>query len=174
MRMYIQQHKTLFLFFLRALAVYLVWYLVYVLWLQPTGFDAWMNQKVAYGGHLLVNALGYESCLENNQICVNIISTVHISAGCNGFDIICIFAGFIIIFNGSWLKKIIFIAAGVVLLYALNVVRVALLAIDHYKNLKLFAFNHKYTYLIAMYAVVFGLWALWVFKISKPTAHEST
>ncbi len=162
--------KKLFSYGAKAVAVFLIWYIAYIVVMQPLGFDYWMNTAVAQGGHWFVKLLGYNSCIEGTSICVNIISTVHISAGCNGFEIFSIFAGFIIIFEGKWWVKIIYIIGGVALLYVCNIVRVGLLAIDHYENLNLFHFNHKYTYLISMYALVFLLWLFWITKLSKKYA----
>jgi exosortase/archaeosortase family protein len=161
--------KKLLNYALKALLVFVSWYVLYHLLMQPQGFDSWMNKAVANGGHWLVGLFGYNTCLEGTSICVNIISTVHINTGCNGFEIFSIFAGFIVIYDGKWWLKIIYIIGGVVLLYACNVVRVAMLAIDHYENLKMFRFNHKYTYLIIMYAIVVGLWLFWITKVSKKT-----
>ncbi len=159
--------KKLLSYVLKAFLVFVSWYVVYHLIMQPNGFDDWMNKAVANGGHWLVGLFGYNTCLEGTSICVNIISTVHISAGCNGFEIFSIFAGFIIIFEGKWWLKIIYIILGVAFLYACNVLRVAMLAIDHYEDLKIFQFNHKYTYLIIMYVIVIVLWIVWISKFSK-------
>lgn len=159
--------KKLFQYIIRAFAVFIAWYGIYHLYMQPKGFDNWMNHAVANGGHWLVGLFGYNTCLEGTSICVNIISTVRINTGCNGFEIFSIFAGFILIYEGRFWVKILYIVAGVALLYACNVVRVALLAIDHYENLQVFNFNHKYTYLILMYALVVSLWLFWITYFSK-------
>lgn len=159
--------KKLLSYFYKAFFVFIVWYVAYTFVMQPAGFDMWMNTLVAKGGHWFVGLFGYNSCIEGTSICVNIVSTVHISSGCNGFEIFSIFAGFIIIFDGKWWQKLLYIVVGVSLLYFTNIVRVGLLAIDFHENLKLFHFNHKYTYLIAMYAMVFSLWLVWLTKFSR-------
>lgn len=159
--------KKLLFIFLKAFALYLIWYLVYQLWLLPAGkFDPWMNESVAYGGWLFVRALGYDGCIEGTNICVNIVSTVKVNTGCNGFEIYCIFAGFIIIFSGKFWKTFIYIIIGVIILYISNILRVGMLAIDHYKRLDMFQFNHKFTYVVMVYSLVFALWYYWITKFS--------
>lgn len=159
--------KTLLGYIFRGSIAFLVWFFFYSYILQPMGFDSWMNEFVAKGGHFLVGLFGYNSCIEGTSICVNIVSTVHIASGCNGFDIFSVFVCFIIIFEGKWWHKVLYCSIGILILHFFNITRVALLAIDHYENLKLFQFNHKYTYLIIMYFVVFMMWVLWIIKFSK-------
>lgn len=166
--------KKLIILVGKALFLYLLWYGVYVFWLAPDGkFDAWMNESVAYGGWLFVNALGYDGCIEGTNICVNIVSTVRINNGCNGFEIYCIFAGFIILFGGKWWETILYIIIGIAILYVSNILRVGLLAIDHYKSYKVFSFNHKFTYVIMVYSIVFVLWYVWITKFVK-IKHENS
>ncbi len=160
--------KKLLLIFIKAIVLYTIWYVVYHLWLVPGGkFDPWMNESVAYGGWLLVRAFGYDGCIDGTDICVNIVSTVKVSTGCNGFEIYCIFAGFIIIFGGRFWDTVIYIFLGVVVLYFSNILRVGLLAIDHYERLDMFTFNHKFTYVVMIYSIVFVLWYVWVVKFSN-------
>lgn len=160
--------KNLLIIFAKAMFLYALWYFVYELWLVPGGkFDPWMNESVAYGGWLFVRALGYDGCIDGTDICVNIVSTVKVNTGCNGFEIYCIFAGFIIIFGGKFWNTFIYIFIGVIILYISNILRVGLLAIDHYKRLHLFTFNHKFTYVVIIYSIVFVLWYVWIIKFSN-------
>jgi exosortase/archaeosortase family protein len=159
--------KKLLGYFLRAGLAFICWFVIYTYILQPYGFDSWLNEFVALCGHILVGWLGYESCIEGTSICVNIVSTVYIATGCNGFDIISIFLCFLVIFEGVWWHKLIYGVIVTVILHLFNVVRVAMLAIDRYENLRLFNFNHKYTYLILMYMLVFLFWYIWLYKFSR-------
>jgi exosortase family protein XrtF len=165
--------KKLVFIFLKITALYAIWYVVYQLWLVPQGkFDAWMNENVAYGGWVFVRALGYDGCIEGTNICVNIVSTVKVNTGCNGFEIYCIFAGFIIIFASKFWKTLAYIVIGIMIIYVSNIVRVGLLAIDHYKRMHLFNFNHKFTYVVILYGIVFMLWYIWVTRFSLYTNRE--
>ena len=160
--------KDLLKYILKGIALYLIWYIGYELWLAPDGrLDKWLNESVAYGGWVFVNLLGYDGCIEGTHICVNIVSTVKINNGCNGFEIYSVFAAFIILFEGKWLHKLFYIIGGIIIIYFSNILRVGMLAIDHYKNLKLFYFNHHYTYVFIIYGLVFLLWYIWITKFSK-------
>ncbi|MDX2189550.1 MAG: archaeosortase/exosortase family protein [Bacteroidota bacterium] len=164
----IQIDKSLVWFLAKAIGLYLLWFLVYDLWIAPLGIiDTWLNQSVANGGYFLLQKFGFEVCKDGTSVCINNASTVVIGRGCNGLEIYAIFAGFVVLYRGSWLHKIWFIVAGIAFIYLCNILRVAMLAIDHYNNLKLFQFNHKYTYVFIIYFIVFGLWILWINRFSK-------
>jgi len=63
---------------------------------------------------------------------------------------------------------------GIVLIFALNVLRVVGLAIVQ-KNVseKWLEFNHTYTFTIIVYAFIFGLWLIWVNKIAGKKLFKS-
>jgi exosortase/archaeosortase family protein len=155
-------------YFLKALALYLIYYFIYELWIGPDQkVDIWLNELLARAGYNLLNIFGYVSCIDGSSICVRSTSTVIIGRGCNGFDIYCIFASFIILFPGVWWKKIIYIIFGIAVIFISNIMRVTFLAIDRYYDYKVFYYNHKYTYVFVVYAIVFGLWVLWITKFTK-------
>ena len=155
-------------YFLKAFALYLLYYFIYELWINPDGrLNQWLNNVVAMLGNKVLVWFGYESCRTGTSVCINGISTVNIGNGCNGLEIYAIFTAFIIIYSGRWFIKLIYIIGGILVIFSINILRVVLLSIDHYNNLKLFHFNHKYTYVFVVYSVVFILWILWVTKFAN-------
>lgn len=163
----VKPDKALVLYFLKAIGLYLLWYIIYDLWLKPEGsVDQWLTEITAYSAYRIVNWMGYDTCIEGTQVCVNVVSTVTVGNGCNGLEVFAIFAGFIILFPGKLINKIIYIVGGILFIFLSNLMRVSMLAIDHYKNLDLFSFNHKYTYVFVVYTLVLGLWIIWIKKFS--------
>jgi len=85
---------------------------------------------------------------------------------CDCIELCALFAGFIIIFPGKWVKKLWFIPLGMLSVFLLNVLRVILLAIMQ-KNFspKWLEFNHTYTFTIIVYLFIFCLWFYWLKKL---------
>jgi exosortase/archaeosortase family protein len=160
--------KQLFGYFLKAFLLYIIWYLGYECYLLPDGrLDAWLNDFVATLGNKFLTILGYNSCQSGTSVCVNGTSTVIIGSGCNGLEIYCIFAGFIIIYEGKVLHKFLYILIGSFILFSFNIARVVLLSINRLHSMQLFYYNHKYTYVFIMYTLVFVLWLFWVVKLGN-------
>ena len=141
----------------------------------------WMNTQVAKGSVAAHNVAGFESELIQqrpatdrliNLVAVNGIPRVHIENGCNGLTLLALFAGFILAYPGSWKKKAWFIPLGLVIVYLVNLGRVMLLTYNHVRYNESFDFNHKYTFLIAVYACIFGLWMVWINKLSDFSASD--
>jgi exosortase family protein XrtF len=161
--------KFIVKFLFKAITLYVLWYTIYVSWLGPEGkIDKFINLLVANCGHWLIKQLGYESCIDGVGICVRSVATVRISNGCNGLELMLIFMAFIILFQGSFFKKLVYIFFGVTVIFISNILRVTLLALDNYQNKKYFDFNHHYTYTFSLYFIIFCLWLVWILLVVKP------
>ena len=95
---------------------------------------------------------------EHGSICVG--------TGCSGLELYLLFFGFILLMKGSWKDKIWFIPLGFLTILALNIIRIVVLSIIYYHVPQYLNFNHKYTFVIIVYAAMFGLWILWIKKFS--------
>ena len=95
---------------------------------------------------------------EHGSICVG--------TGCSGLELYLLFFGFILLMKGSWKDKIWFIPLGFLTILALNIIRIVVLSIIYYYVPQYLNFNHKYTFVIIVYAAMFGLWIFWVKKFS--------
>lgn len=97
---------------------------------------------------------------------------LYVGDGCSGLELFLLFAGFILIMPGKPLHKLWFMPAGLLLILMLNIVRIiSLVLIHHYRPSWLY-FNHKYTFVVLVYSVVFLLWMFWVNRFS-PSAGKS-
>ncbi len=157
-------NKFILYFIIKAIGLYLLWYFIYDLWLKKSGeFDNWIVDKIVYTTYTLLTFLNYNLNVDNHVIGIHSgSSNVFVASGCNGLELYILFAGFVLIFEGSWKHKTWFIPLGVIIIYFFNVLRVAALVINGFYSRELLDFNHKYTYTILMYILTFMGWMIWV------------
>jgi exosortase family protein XrtF len=87
--------------------------------------------------------------------------------GCNGISIIVLFIAFVIAFSGKVKTTFLFIIGGSLIIYVLNVVRIAILSILMYHYPEEEIFLHGVVFPLIIYGTVFILWVIWVNKFSK-------
>ncbi len=92
---------------------------------------------------------------------------VRIVEGCNGVSVIVLFIAFIIAFSGSLKNTLLFIFGGALLIYILNVLRIALLVVLIYYYPERSDVLHNVFFPAIIYGLVFILWVIWVNKFSK-------
>lgn len=155
-----QDHKKTIRFLLKALGLCLGWFVLYDIWLSAV--DTWLSLRTVEFSTALLRAVGYPVHTQNGQLLLQDEVLVYMMPACNGMVLMALFAGFILAFPGLAAKKALFISFGVVVIYLLNVLRVAGLALNVLYNASSVDFNHKYTFTIVVYAAIFGMWMLWV------------
>lgn len=87
--------------------------------------------------------------------------------GCNGISVIILFVSFVAAFTGSLKNTLLFILGGSLLIYMLNVVRIAFLTVLIYNFPNQTHILHGVLFPLIIYSVVFILWVIWVNKFSK-------
>ena len=92
---------------------------------------------------------------------------VRIVEGCNGISVIILFISFIVAFSGSLKNTLFFIFGGTILIYILNVLRIALLIVLMYYFPEIKHLLHGVLFPAIIYGTVFILWVIWVNKFSK-------
>lgn len=133
---------------------------------------------VAQQSNWLVEGFGYQSQLIPDatqpmlQMHVNGTYVGRIIEGCNALSIMILFTAFVISFWQGWKKTLLFIFAGIALLYAVNVLRIAVLAIALYKFPEKEGLLHGTLFPAAIYSMVFLLWVAWIRSIKKVKTHE--
>ena len=86
--------------------------------------------------------------------------------GCNALSIIILFIAFVIAFAERFKKTLLFLLAGMVLIYSVNVARIAVLAISLYHYPQHEKILHSVVFPGLIYGMVFVLWILWVRMLS--------
>lgn len=92
---------------------------------------------------------------------------VRIVEGCNAISVIILFVSFVVAFSGSVKNTLFFIFAGSLVVYILNVVRIALLVLLLYYYPEQSHLWHDVFFPVMIYGLVFILWLIWVNKFSK-------
>lgn len=161
------------IFLLKAIGLYLLWFILYDLWLHPTGkVDLWVINNIIFFSSIILDALGYAVIegipYQEDFRTVGIDGTHGLWVGdaCNGLELFALFTGFVLAYPGPWKRKLWFIPLGLVVIHFLNVIRVVALSLIDYHAPEYLEFNHTYTFTIFVYGCVFLLWMLWAGPLS--------
>jgi exosortase family protein XrtF len=92
---------------------------------------------------------------------------IRIIEGCNGVSLIILFVSFVVAFSGSLKNTLFFVFGGSLLIYVLNVLRIAVLSVLIYHFPNQTHFLHGVLFPLVIYGAVFMLWIIWVNKFSK-------
>ncbi len=167
-------------FLKRALFIFIIWKLIYHLFLfQGRIIDAPLTHFSGAGAEWLLQRFYPQSMLTiqevcnpipelNNEIgCMDYVSLngkkiVGIADGCNALELYILYVGFLIAFSGPIKKIIIFSVAGIVIIYAVNISRLAALAVMNMYHFNAANIAHHYIFKVVVYAVIFGIWVIYV------------
>ena len=105
---------------------------------------------------------------EPRLLVLNEQPSVIVGDPCNGLLLYALFAGFIIAFPGSLRDKLWFVPSGVGTIYALNVGRVAGLALNYVYWHPTVDFNHHLTFTFVVYGAIGALWIGWAKRVATP------
>ena len=132
------------------------------------------RQAAAFG-----KLLGYDTAVEQHEselsykFFINGEYTARVVEGCNSISVIILFITFIIAFRGSLKATIIYVIAGSIIIYVVNIARVFLLSLWMHQYPEYQYFLHSLVFPGIIYGTVFILWIIWVnhyshVKIKKP------
>ena len=155
-----------------AVVLYVLWLVGYEQWLAPDGrLDEVLCQQIASASLVLLRATGFAASIlpdAPHQLLIRDMPAVYVGPACNGLVMYALFGGFVVAYPGPWLRKLWYIPTGIVIIWLLNVLRVAALAINVHYAYSSVDFNHHYTFNLVVYSCIFGLWLLWVRRFSGP------
>ncbi len=175
MKKYLAQFKPFLIFIGTFFSVYIVLTLLYKLYLNSFTLKEVDGITKVVGSHVqslmlffnsdikIVQSI-HESCLD---VCYNNKYVIRIIEGCNAVSVIILFVSFVIAFSGKFKSTLLFILFGILLIYVLNVIRIALLTVLLFNYPQHLHFIHGVLFPLIIYGVVFALWVIWVSKFSK-------
>lgn len=154
------------------LGSYLVFTLLYNLYLEffrsPVYYPDYFTHLVAKQSEALISSFGYNAQILPHQselsmkLIVNDAYLARIVEGCNAISIIILFASFVLSFFGKLKLTLLYLLAGAVIVYAMNIIRIAILAIGIYEYPEYTDFLHSIIFPLIIYGTVFILWLIWV------------
>ena len=109
----------------------------------------------------------YMKLFYNQQYVARIIE------GCNAISVIVLFISFIVAFSGKLIPTLLYIFGGSLLIYVLNVIRIAALSALIFYFPKQESILHGVIFPLSIYGVVFILWLIWVRKFSKYASKDT-
>ncbi|WP_163408974.1 exosortase family protein XrtF [Flavobacterium ajazii] len=101
------------------------------------------------------------------EVWYNKMNVVRIVEGCNAVSVMILFVSFVLAFSGKLKTTLLFILSGILFIYILNIVRIAILTILLFRFPEREHLLHGVLFPLIIYGVVFLLWVLWVNKFSK-------
>lgn len=175
------KYKSVFRFLLIFLGVYIGFFLLYQVYIKISAgagyFPDYITHKVAIQSNALVNDFGYQGDIKLAgihpvlQMHVNSVYVGRIIEGCNAVSIMILFTAFVLSFWQGFKKTLAYLLAGIALIYAVNVLRIAVLSIGLYHYPEKEALLHGTLFPAAIYSMVFLLWVIWIRSIKKPKAN---
>ena len=166
------KYKSVLRFIFMFLGSYLVFTLLYNLYLElfrsPVYYPDYFTHLVAKQSEALISSFGYNAQILPHQselsmkLIVNDAYLARIVEGCNAISIIILFASFVLSFFGKLKLTLLYLLAGAVIIYAMNIIRIAILAIGIYEYPEYTDFLHSIVFPLIIYGTVFILWLIWV------------
>ncbi|BDD10051.1 hypothetical protein FUAX_24830 [Fulvitalea axinellae] len=161
------ERNSLIVFFVKALALYALWFFVYESWLRDLGVvDDWLTTAVTGQSVWILKVLGYDASMAQDSVWTSVVCSgqklLNVADSCNGLVLYALYGGFFIAFPGSWKPKLSFVLGGFVAIYLLNLVRIVALSMVQMYWPAYLDFSHKYAFTLVVYSGVLALWWWWV------------
>ena len=135
-------------------------------------YPEYITHVVAVQSSEVVTWFGYDSHIEPHpheasmKLWVNEKYLSRIVEGCNSVSVMILFVSFVLAFFNGWGRTLLFILLGVVIIYVLNIFRIAFLVIGLYEHPEYRDLLHDVIFPAVIYGIVFLLWLYWVNKVT--------
>lgn len=173
----LHKYKSVVKFILTFLTVYIVLTICYKLYLDISDgskyYPDYLTNLVAKQSESLINTLGYNAEIAPHpnepsmKLLINSKFVARVVEGCNSISVIILFVSFIIAFAGKFKATFIYVLSGSVLIYVVNLIRIAVLSIGLYNYPWREHILHTVIFPMIIYGMVFLLWMFWVNRFSK-------
>ncbi len=136
-------------------------------------YPDYLTNLVAKQSENLLDACGYDASIKPNknepslQLIINKKYVARVIEGCNSVSIIILFIAFIIAFAGNFKTTLIYLLAGSVLIYSVNLIRIVVLSVGLYHYPWRREILHTVIFPLIIYGMVFLLWMFWVNRFAK-------
>lgn len=170
----LKEFKPALVFLGKFLVLYFVGNILYGLYVEaydqePDGITGLVTAQTSG----LLNASGHETAYWDAPGMPKIALSeaggvvLYVFEGCNGVNVMIVFAAFLFAFGGPAKAMAIFLPLGLIVIHLFNLLRISLLFSLALNYATQFYYYHKYFFTATLYLVVFGLWALWVIRFNE-------
>jgi len=166
-------------FLKRVLIIFIVWKLLYTFILFPLKTpDTQLRNATSWGTvRLLKWKFPQNNFMVENRVNIDKLTgeetnsdtilkdnrkIIGIADGCNGLELYILYISFLFCFSSSVIKILTYILAGSAIVYVANILRCYFIALMNMERFNLIEVAHHYVFKIIMYAVIFGLWVLFL------------
>ena len=173
----IVKYQSVIKFILTFLLVYAVLTFSYKLYLDTSDgskyYPDYLTNLVAKQSQSVLQTMGYDATIVKHpnepsmKLIINKKFVARVVEGCNSVSIIILFISFIIAFAGKFKTTLFYILAGSVLIYAVNLFRIAILSVGLYHYPWRREILHTVIFPLIIYGMVFLLWMFWVNRFTK-------
>ncbi|NNK40565.1 MAG: exosortase family protein XrtF [Winogradskyella sp.] len=177
MKELLRKYKLVIKFILTFLLVYATLTISYKIYLDKSDgslyYPDYMTNLVAKQTSAILNSVGYEGQVlphENEpsmKVIINRNYVARVIEGCNSVSIIILFVSFVIAFGSTFKATFLYILAGAILIYSVNLIRIVVLSIGLYHYPWRREFLHTVVFPMIIYGLVFILWMIWVNRFKK-------
>ncbi len=177
MKELIVKYRSVIKFILTFLLVYAVLTFSYKLYLDASDgskyYPDYLTNLVAKQSQSVLQSMGYDATIAKHpdepsmKLIINKKFVARVVEGCNSVSIIILFISFIIAFAGKFKTTFFYILAGSVLIYAVNLFRIAILSVGLYHYPWRKEILHTVIFPLIIYGMVFLLWMFWVNRFTK-------
>lgn len=153
-----------------------MWYLHFSEDAAP--YPDYFTNLVAKQANDLLQTFGYDSQIAEHanepsmKLIINTKFVARVIEGCNSISVIILFASFVIAFAGKFNTTCLYVLAGGVLIYAVNLFRIVILSVGLYHYPWRREELHTVVFPLIIYGMVFLLWMLWVNRFSNLTMSD--
>lgn len=177
------KYKSVVRFVFLFLGTYLLLSFGYAMYLKAsvggTYYPDFVTHLVAKQSTSILSGLGYPVSLlphESKPQMVLYLQNEYMASiveGCNSLSVIVLFIAFVVAFSQRFKKTFLFLLAGSVFIYAVNLVRIVILvgALHAYPAYE--KILHGVIFPGIIYGMVFLLWMLWIKKLDPVTATKN-
>ncbi|MEX1381949.1 exosortase family protein XrtF [Lutibacter sp.] len=174
-----QNNKTVIIFLAKFFGTYMLLFLLYSSYLSKNQTTAAffactpITKTVAEQSQYLLNLVGFDAKIEQHaselsiKLFINSMYVARVVEGCNAVSIIILFIAFIVAFASGFKKTALYILFGSLIIYIINIVRIAIIALAIYKYPAYENVLHAIIFPSIIYGITFLLWFIWIQKFSK-------
>ena len=171
-----KKYKPVLKFIVTFLLVYIVLTIAYNFYLEKSSgekyYPDYLTHLVAKQSEILLDTVGYDARTENHpkepsiKLIINNKFVARVVEGCNSISVIILFISFLMAFAGKPKTTFFYALSGSVLIYTVNLVRIAVLSIGLYHYPWRRDILHTVIFPLAIYGLVFILWMIWIKRFS--------
>ena len=150
-------------FFIKVGLIYGGWEILYqYVFLPDFWLDTWLSHVGVSMAAGILSFVGWDIESSARFVCIVGNRGIEVQNGCNGLDLLGLYAGLIIAYPGSTKKRIYFLGGGLFLLFLANVFRISTFVLTNYYAPQFMDMYHEYSSFIIFYPIVLTLWYFWI------------